>query len=365
MGTASRCYVSREVSHHVSSNMFGATMSSIIAGARNKRRKSDSSAGRVLLPQRKKSRAHLQLLQLPRDLLAQMVTNPLLIECSTQSQLKGRQRMLMKLRATSQLLSKLTGTIKMDSWTCAGARNMELALSWVVSRWSGSLRHLHLPKMSITDSTLVALTDLSDQLHQINLSSCITLTDGMVAMIARRCSNLKSLGLRRCYALTDKAYISVAESCPQLVSLDGGYTNIGHSSLDAVSLHCTSIQVVNLSHCHAITDISVSNLLMRCPQLYSLDLDRCVGLTDAALKNPGSSLQHLNLRLCVLITDLTLQSLSSLRLKTLNLHSTLVRNPLGPNACTIVLLMEPVAWPLMSDRLAGHRLWNVPFEKSK
>ena len=109
-------------------------MSSIIAGARNKRRKSDSSAGRVLLPQRKKSRAHLQLLQLPRDLLAQMVTNPLLIECSTQSQLKGRQRMLMKLRATSQLLSKLTGTIKMDSWTCAGARNMELALSWVVSR---------------------------------------------------------------------------------------------------------------------------------------------------------------------------------------------------------------------------------------
>ena len=119
---------------HVSSNMFGATMSSIIAGARNKRRKPDSSAGRVLLPQRKKSRAHLQLLMLPRDLLAQMVTNPLLIECSTQSQLKGRQRMLMMLRATSQILSQLTGTIKVDSWTCAGARNMELALSWVVSR---------------------------------------------------------------------------------------------------------------------------------------------------------------------------------------------------------------------------------------
>ena len=97
-----------------------------------------------------------------------------------------------------------------------------------------------------------------------------------------------------------------------------------------VSQHCTSIQVVNLSHCHAITDISVSNLFMRCPKLHSLDLDRCVGLTDDALKNPGSSLQHLNLRLCVLITDLTLQSLSSLRLQTLNLHSTLVRNPLDP-----------------------------------
>lgn len=297
-------------------------MSRIIGGTRTKRRKPENVA-LVLMPERSKRRAP-RLLNLPADLLQRCVTEPLMNECTTQRLLKARQRLLMRLRATNSLLKTLTSAVKVCSWTCAGARNMELALSLAVSCFSRTLKCLHLPKMAITNDTLVLLADLSEQLHKIDLNGCIGLTDGMLAMIVRKCPQLKYLGVRRCYALTDRAFIAVAENCPKLMTFDAGYTNIGDSALDQVSLQCPKLQVVNLSHCHAVTDSAVSQLLTRCPVLHSLDLDRCVSLTDAALRHVGPMLQHLNLRLCVLITDKTLDFLAAVRLITLNINSTLV-----------------------------------------
>ena len=75
---------------------------------------------------------------------------------------------------------------------------------------------------------------------------------------------------------------------------------------------CRYLQSINLSRCLGITDIGVSALGHGCGQLQSIDLSSCTSITDigvSALGHGCGQLQSINLSYCENITDIGVSAL--------------------------------------------------------
>lgn len=82
-------------------------------------------------------------------------------------------------------------------------------------------------------------------------------------------------------------------------------------TLKTLAQHCPHLERLDLSHCFAVTSQGVEALADECKSLTSLNLGLVEQVTDKAVMKLAQNcrLQHLNLRACPRVTDLSLKAL--------------------------------------------------------
>ena len=178
------------------------------------------------------------------------------------------------------------------------------------------------------------LHSLAPTLTCLNLSGCYSLTDhGLTSLLGQDLPALTTVNMSLCKEVTDRSLGRVAAHCPNLESLDlGGCTGITNAGLLLLST-LPALRHLSLRSCWQLSDAGVAYLsgLPERPgvqrqqsALESLNLQDCQKLTDLALRYiaQGLGIKTLNLSFCANVSDSGMKSVAKMSsLSTLNLRS--------------------------------------------
>ncbi|GAA5796366.1 hypothetical protein EDC94DRAFT_622618 [Helicostylum pulchrum] len=166
------------------------------------------------------------------------------------------------------------------------------------------------------------------ELSELSLSYCKKLSDMTMSHLAEFCSNtLSTLNIQRCTRITDQGFVKWADTqFPQLKALN--LTDCSFLTDQAIS-HLVSaapnLNRLSLSFCCALSDSAIEGLISL-PELKYLDASFCgAAVSDVSIRallnsNSIESINSLNLRGCVRITDVCVNSiLESGKLESLNI----------------------------------------------
>lgn len=165
--------------------------------------------------------------------------------------------------------------------------------------------HLSVFKISsrnITDHSIVELVHRCVEFVVIDLSGCELITDLSVQGIMKNCSMLQELTLSGCRNITDNAFLSTY-SVLDLHKLNlSRCLYISDVAVNCIIKNSPNLIDINLGFCGSITDNSISLFPSRSPNLVELNLSKCTGLTGTVLSYLVTQIPHLiklNLYNCV------------------------------------------------------------------
>ncbi|XP_068944234.1 F-box/LRR-repeat protein 17 isoform X2 [Petaurus breviceps papuanus] len=196
-------------------------------------------------------------------------------------------------------------------------------------------------RQQVTDELLEKIASRSQNITEINISDCRSMSDTGVCVLAFQCPGLLRYTAYRCKQLSDTSIIAVASHCPLLQKVhvgnqdkltDEGLKQVTDQSVKAFAEHCPELQYVGFMGCSVtskgvihltklrnlssldlrhITELdneTVMEIVKRCRNLSSLNLclnwiinDRCVEV----IAKEGQNLKELYLVSCK-ITDYAL-----------------------------------------------------------
>lgn len=149
---------------------------------------------------------------------------------------------------------------------------------------SPAITHLDLSGAAdLTDASLHTLLEHFPKLTSITLPSHAPLTDASLQYIAQRLPNLKELHISFCKQFTNAGLNQIA-NLRKLETLDVSNTNINDANLNQITLNAgATLRSINLHRCVNLTDAGLSHLA-RCAELRDLNISECPGLTEAGLQ---------------------------------------------------------------------------------
>eukprot|EP01079_Euglenida_sp_SAG-EU17-18_P001433 gene1433-2780_t len=172
------------------------------------------------------------------------------------------------------------------------------------------LQHIDLD--SLGDQELVSMASYCPGLKHADLRGSMRITDKTLTQIGRSCPHLCMLGLssrrissvglvtlvRGCSALTRLALTSMTQAfgshCPSLESVDlTRCLQITDLGVDALSKGSPGLTSVSFSLCKRVTDEGIISLAEHCRRLTKLDLRHCDGLASRGLTALGSHCNRL------------------------------------------------------------------------
>ncbi|XP_072453379.1 F-box/LRR-repeat protein 17 isoform X2 [Notamacropus eugenii] len=196
-------------------------------------------------------------------------------------------------------------------------------------------------RQQVTDELLEKIASRSQNITEINISDCRSMSDTGVCVLAFKCPGLLRYTAYRCKQLSDTSIVAVASHCPLLQKVhvgnqdkltDEGLKQVTDQSVKAFAEHCPELQYVGFMGCSVtskgvihltklrnlssldlrhITELdneTVMEIVKRCKNLSSLNLclnwiinDRCVEV----IAKEGQNLKELYLVSCK-ITDYAL-----------------------------------------------------------
>eukprot|EP01112_Ceratiomyxa_fruticulosa_P015709 TRINITY_DN4658_c0_g1_i1.p1 TRINITY_DN4658_c0_g1~~TRINITY_DN4658_c0_g1_i1.p1 ORF type:complete len:347 (-),score=19.11 TRINITY_DN4658_c0_g1_i1:28-1068(-) len=175
-----------------------------------------------------------------------------------------------------------------------------------------NLQHITFTHSKITDKGVSDLVSICKGLKEINLTSSRLITDKSVTSISQRCLKLKSLNLSGCTQLSNTGFSTLV--CFNLHSLNvSGCVELKDLGVLAFAQGCPFLTQVDIGYCKLITDKSVSQLSLRCPDLESVVLDSC-DISDSSFKELAlrcEKLKYVSLVGCKKITEDTLSKFRS------------------------------------------------------
>lgn len=152
--------------------------------------------------------------------------------------------------------------------------------------------------MSLTNTSLNSLAQHSTRLQTLHLARNEDFTDEAMVEVSTRCTDLQVLCIADCYNISDISLVSLASSCRHLVDLDLQYTALTDNTLNALADFSTQLRNLNISQCNGFTESAIIAVILRCPQLESLDLSFTSNVTSQVLDALGhycTNLVYLNL----------------------------------------------------------------------
>lgn len=167
----------------------------------------------------------------------------------------------------------------------------------------------------VTGDAVQFVAERCNTLGRVSVGECKGIKDGAVMKLAMEC-NLHRLSLRNCMEITGVALDSLAEHAPGLRILDlGGCTginnkaahlklrklfkacpaledvslnkvpNITDETVEALAISCgRSLTRVILGNCTKLEDPAIMVLAEQCPNLKTVDLEHCEGLTAESVE---------------------------------------------------------------------------------
>ncbi|CAH1268510.1 FBXL20 [Branchiostoma lanceolatum] len=156
----------------------------------------------------------------------------------------------------------------------------------------GMLQQLDMGFCKVLDLTMLhIIVDNCPQLEEVNVEGCDSIRDSCL-MVLSRLSRLKVLNLSHCTSVTDDGVCQLVRNCPGLVSLNiDGIAWITDSAVQGLAACCPSMRQLYLDG-DELTDASISAVTDSCAQLELLDISFCEGVTDLSVHNIPR-LQHL------------------------------------------------------------------------
>ncbi|KAJ8604651.1 hypothetical protein CTAYLR_006525 [Chrysophaeum taylorii] len=149
---------------------------------------------------------------------------------------------------------------------------------------------------------------LSNQVTEVNLVDCLSITDNALQAIAANCgANLTNLNVSGCENVTDEALMAIAANCSNLTKLNvSECRKLTDDGLKAIAINCSNLTNLDVSKCKNLTDDALKVIAACCSNLTHLRVSRCSNLTDDALEAIAENctkLMKLNVSGCSTLTD--------------------------------------------------------------
>ncbi|KAE9323008.1 hypothetical protein PF008_g17466 [Phytophthora fragariae] len=155
--------------------------------------------------------------------------------------------------------------------------------------------------------------NLLRKMKTLNVTGCTGLNDLALGHLGHRSKGLESLNLSACTELSDQGLLWLLDDMLDR-SIGGGHlTHIDVSyclgltanGIHKVVLRCPNIVSLNLSGCTHLSDANIIDIVNSCEKIVRLELAFCRELSDSVLYAIANqlSLEELNLSRCVRITD--------------------------------------------------------------
>ncbi|RHZ77994.1 hypothetical protein Glove_168g297 [Diversispora epigaea] len=108
-----------------------------------------------------------------------------------------------------------------------------------------------------------------DFLHKRS-KKCERITNKSIKKITQLTQNLQKLILTSCYEITDDAVCNIIRSCPNIQNLNFQYIYITDKTIYEIAYHCSNLSILNVKKCPFISDKSIYFLLSK---KLTLDID--------------------------------------------------------------------------------------------
>jgi hypothetical protein len=141
--------------------------------------------------------------------------------------------------------------------------------------------------------------------------TCRSATDWGLAL--SRCVNLKIINLRGCRRLTNNGIKELAKGCGGLVDINVSQCwRLGDASLMALGEHCRGLTAIDFSWCALVSNAGVAAVAVGCKLLERVNFDRCYQLHDPAMLMVAANclnLTHIDVWGCRKLTDVGVRAL--------------------------------------------------------
>lgn len=204
------------------------------------------------------------------------------------------------------------------SWCKNNMNNLVLSLAPRFTKLQSLSLRQNMPQLE--DDAVETIANYCHDLHDLDLSKSLRLTDCALYALARGCPRLIKLNISGCSSFSDSALAYLTSFCRNLkcLNLCGCVKAATNRALQAIACNCNQLQYLNLGWCEGVGDKGVISLALGCPNLSALDLCGCVLITDEsviALATGCPHLRSLGLYYCQNITDRAMYSLANSRVK--------------------------------------------------
>lgn len=144
----------------------------------------------------------------------------------------------------------------------------------------------------MTDLLASRIADCT-RLERLTLVNCTNLTDESLELILSRMPNLVALDLTGVGSVTDRSIKALARTASRLQGINlGGCKHVTDEGIGELANNCTLLRRVKLASLQ-VTNQSVIHLARRCPLLLEMDLNGCVMISNAAIRELWTCSGHI------------------------------------------------------------------------
>lgn len=162
----------------------------------------------------------------------------------------------------------------------------------------------------------------SPYLNLISIAGLRELPDSALYELRISGSSLQSLSLYCCSGITDDGLAHVSIGCPNLVIVElYRCFNITDLGLESLSKGCHALKSCNFGYCMSISDRGIGAMFRNCPNICTLIITGCRGLSGVGFRGCTNTLSHLEAESCMLSPEGLLDAVSGGGLEYLNLYN--------------------------------------------
>lgn len=131
--------------------------------------------------------------------------------------------------------------------------------------------------MSDTQLNYLAWGELRylNYLKGLNLARCRQIRDEEFAVIVKACPRITHLNVEECEGLTKRAFFEMVRSWPQLISLNLSRCAVTDGLMLEIGSYCKALRSINVSRCLDITDKGLLQFAQTATRLQAIDLSGC------------------------------------------------------------------------------------------
>ncbi|XP_064130782.1 F-box/LRR-repeat protein 17 [Loxodonta africana] len=140
-------------------------------------------------------------------------------------------------------------------------------------------------RQQVTDELLEKIASRSQNIIEINISDCRSMSDTGVCVLAFKCPGLLRYTAYRCKQLSDTSIIAVASHCPLLQKVHvGNQDKLTDEGLKQLGSKCRELKDVHFGQCYKISDEGMIVIAKGCLKLQRIYMQENKLVTDQSVK---------------------------------------------------------------------------------
>ncbi|GAB1301268.1 F-box/LRR-repeat protein 17 [Apodemus speciosus] len=140
-------------------------------------------------------------------------------------------------------------------------------------------------RQQVTDELLEKIASRSQNIIEINISDCRSMSDSGVCVLAFKCPGLLRYTAYRCKQLSDTSIIAVASHCPLLQKVHvGNQDKLTDEGLKQLGSKCRELKDIHFGQCYKVSDEGMVVIARSCLKLQRIYMQENKLVTDQSVK---------------------------------------------------------------------------------